>query len=302
MTTFSGTSITVNGVLTDTQGNPEDAVGKLALVVVDPEGKKQTLNEGEIHHDGTGLYHGVVEAAVRGLWNYRWEDEGHVADEGSFQIETSFDQGEEPDLTDLRVLVPRARRACEGPYGAPESKPVLTDSQVYAMVADAFGEIVLYSGSLFGHELEVKERDPLVGFPTAWKTATMLNEWEGAVIVNQTALDYFFHLFRDMKISQSIKNEGTEWTYSLSANVLRNYLETLKSQRDMALEGIRKHKPVYDLYASNIRVRDQATVGILEWWDTVSPGLTGTVGVPGGQEAAVIPWTPGWSGPGFSPE
>lgn len=295
---FSGTSITVNGVLTDSNGNPEDAVGELSLIVIDPEGNEQKLTGGEISHDGLGLYHAVVEAEKRGLWNYRWEDEGHVADEGSFQIETSFDQGKAPDLTDLRVLVPRARRACEGPYGAPDSKPTLTDNQVYQMVADACGEIILYAGSVFGHELEVKERDPLVGFPTAWKTSSQLSEWEGAVIVNQAALDYFFHLFRDMKVSQSIKNEGTEWTYSLSANVLRNYLETLKAQRDMALEGIRRHKPVYDLYASNIRVRDIATVATLEWWANDAGSVGGIGGIPGGQEAAVIPWPSGWGGPG----
>lgn len=281
---------------------PENAGAEtLTLKVVDPTGVESVYNQGEITNIGTGKYEKDVLANVSGLWNYRWMVNGEVAEEGTFEVESAFDQGESPDLTDLRVLVPAARRACEGPYGPPIGKQALSTSTVYAMVADGCAEIILFTGSLFSHELEVKERDPLVGFPTAWKTEVKLNEWESTAIISQVALDYFFHLFRDMKVSESLKNEGTEWSYALSANVIKNYLENLQAKREMALEGIRLHHPVYDLYASNIRVRDQATVAILEWWDTVSPGLTGAVGVPGGQESAVIPWTPGWTGPGFTP-
>jgi hypothetical protein len=205
-----------------------------------------------------------------------------------------------PDLTDLMVLVPRARRYIEGPYGPPPNRPSLDDSVIYNMVADATADIILYSGNLFGHALIVKSRDPTAGFPTAWQTDAVLDEWESSVITAQTALNYFFFLFRDMKVSQAIKNEGTEWQYSLSANVIRDYIGELQQRRDLALAGLQKHHPTLDRYASNIRVRDQATVAVLEWWDNVSPGLGGA-GMPGGQEAAVIPWTPGWTGAGFTP-
>ena len=203
------------------------------------------------------------------------------------------------DLKDLMVLVPRARRYIEGPYGAPPNRPTLQDAQIYAMVADACADIILFAGSLFGHELLVKARDPTAGYPTAWSTDTVLDEPEGSVIMCQTALNYFFFAFRDLKTSETIQNEGTQWSYTLSANVLRDYLNDLQSRRDMALKGLRSWHPVIDRYASNIRVRDQATVALLEWW---SSNVGDRVpGLPGGQEAAVIPWTPGWSGPGFTP-
>lgn len=201
------------------------------------------------------------------------------------------------DLTDLNVTVPRARRACEGPFGAPNGLPSLTDGQLYAMVADACSEIILFTGSLFGHQLKVTARDVDAGYPTAWSTEVMLDEWEVALIITQTALDYYFHVFRDMKTSESIKNEGTEWSFTLSANVLRGYLDSLKEQRDMAMAGLQKHHPLMDRFASNIRVRDQATVAMLEWWarDTVSGN-----GIPGGQEAYVVPYVAGWfPGSGF---
>lgn len=203
------------------------------------------------------------------------------------------------DLTDLAVLIPWARRACEGPYGPPAGQVTLADDVVYPMIADACSEIILFSGSLFGHCLAVTARDPLAGYPTQWKTDEVLNQWEGAVIICQTALDYWRFLFRDTKTTLAIKNEGTEYSYTMSAQVIGGYLRQLASDRDKAIDGLRAHNIVLDRYASNIRVRDQATVAVLEWWDTNSPDASGG-GMPGGQEAAVVPWTPGWSGPGFT--
>lgn len=208
--------------------------------------------------------------------------------------------GSGPSLTDLMVMVARARRYIEGPYGPPENRPPLMDGQIYAMVADACADIILITGNLFGHTLQVTARDPTVGFPTAWATEAVLDEWEVSVVTTQTALNYFFFLFRDLKISQAMSNEGTSWEYSLSANVIRDYIAELRGRRDLAIKGLRDHHPVIDKWYSNIRVRDQATVAMLEWWDRNSPG-SGGAGMPGGQEAGVIPWTPGWSGPGFTP-
>lgn len=289
---ITGTKATIKGVFRNEAGELADPEGPLTLEVVDPDGGVNTYNEGQVTRDSLGSFHKDVIATVSGLWNYRWLDEGQVADEGTFPAESVFDENGEPDLTDLRVLVPAAKRAMEGPYGSPQGRPELTNTQVYNMVADACADVILYSGNLFGHELEVKKRDPLVGFPTEWNTNTELTVWEGAVIVTQAALNYFFHLFRDLKTSEKVMNEGTSWEWTLSANVLKNYLETLKENRDKALEGLMKHHPVLDRYASNIRVRDQATVAVLEWWDTVSASTTGG-GLPGGQEAAVVPWFPG---------
>jgi hypothetical protein len=298
----TGSEALIPALLKNDKGEPADVIGELTLLVVQPDGTEKTFDLAEVTHLGTGEYNKAIVFKESGLWRYRWIDGEVVADEGTIEVESAFDEALAPDLTDLRVLVPQARRACEGPYGAPAGRPPLSESVIYGMVADACAEVILFSGTLFGHELLVKQRDPARGFPTEWKTAQTLNQWEGTIIICQVALDYFFHLFRDLKTSETLKNEGTEWTWALSANVLRNYLESLKEARDKALEGLRAHNPVLDTYASNIRIRDQATVGILEWWDTVSPGLSGSVGVPSGQEAGVIPWTPGWTGPGWSPE
>jgi hypothetical protein len=295
VTAITGSQVKISTALTDEANAPQDAgAGTLTLRVVSPSGISKTYAMDELEHGAadSGDYWLFLIANESGLWNYRWYVEKDVADEGTFTVESAFDHGLEPDLLDLRVLVPAARRAMEGPYGAPAGTTALSNEQVYQQVADACADVILYAGTLFGHELLVKARDPLVGFPTEWKTDTELSLWEGSVIVNQAALDYFFHLFRDFKTSETIQNEGTQWTYELSANVLRSYLETLKDNRDKAIAALRLHHPVLDQYASNIRVRDQATVAVLEWWDNVSPGISGG-GLPGGQEASVVPWFPG---------
>lgn len=297
-TTTTGSQVKIKTVLRDEEGNPEDSSGDaLSLRVFGPDGGESKFNEGEIDHPGpAGEYSKHILANVSGLWHYRWYVNNNVADEGVFYAESEWDAatGEkpEPDLTDLRVLVPAARRAMEGPYGPPLGKPALSAEQIYQALADACAQVILYSGSLFGHELLVKGRDPLVGFPTEWQTDKMLTPWESAVVVTQAALDFIFHIFRDLRTSQTIQNEGTQWSYELSPGVIKNYLETLKDARDKALDGLREHNPVLDIYASNIRVRDQATVAVLEWWDTNSPGLSGA-GLPGGQEASIVPWFPG---------
>lgn len=295
---FTGSQVKIKTGLTDLTGAPEDAQpNTLSLAVVAPSGAVSRYLQAAIEHGSVGEYWKWVLANESGLWHYRWYVEKDVADEGEFDVESAFDGVTgtviaAPDLTDLRVLVPAARRAMEGPYGPPAGKPALSTEQVYQIVADACANVILYAGSLFGHELKVKKRDPLAGFPTEWQTSEELSIWEGAVIVNQAALDYVFHLFRDFKTSETIQNEGTQWTYELSPGVIKNYLETLKDARDKAIAALRLHHPVLDQYASNIRIRDQATVAVIEWWDNVSPSITGG-GLPGGQEATSIPWFPG---------
>lgn len=257
---------------------------------------------------GSGIYRFAGTApALPGAYVLVWDTGGVTPIYSSELMQVQPGSGYTPvgdittvaDLSDLAVLVPWARRACEGPFGPPAGLGTLLDSQLYPMVADACAEIILFSGSLFGHTLVVAGRDPVAGYPIQWKTSEVLDQWEAAIVICQVALDYYFHVFRDMKTSETITNEGTEWSYTLSANVIRSYVQSLQDQRDLALAGLKKHHPVIDRYASNIRVRDQATVAMLEWWDNKSPGVGGA-GIPGGQEAAVIPWTPGWSG-GWSP-
>lgn len=284
---------------------PTGLVGTLTVEILNQDQTVHTAPTSEgIAESAAGVYASTVVAPLElGAYLVRWNTGAGTFDQDLHVIAQPAPVGEGiepaplepnagPDLRDLRVLVPRARRATEGPWGAPLGKTSLTDDQLYDMVADACAQVILDSGTLFGHEIVVTERDETVGFPKAWRTDAVLTEWESTILSIQTALNYYFFLFRDMKTSETIKNEGTEWTYTLSANVIKNYLESLRAERDKALAGLQLHKPILTRYVSNIRVRDQATVAVLEWWDTQSPGFSGG-GLPSGQDAGVVPFING---------
>lgn len=294
-----GSVTTLNADLTDFGGTQEDA-SAIHWLVRDPAGV-ETDRSGDVVHDGLGLYHLDVLLDTAGVWYWRVVTEGFVvAAEGEIVVESDYAIVPDPRApTDLRVLVPRARRYCEGPYGPPQKRPSLSERQLYEMVADACGDIILFTGNLFGHKLLVTQRDARAGFPTRWATDSVLEEWECALLTTQVALNYWFFVFRDLKMSQTIKNEGTEFAYTISVNITRDWVASLRAARDAAINGLMRHHPVIDRFTSNIRVRDQATVAVLEWWDHNSRAIVGS-GLPGGQEASVVPWTPGWSGPGFT--
>lgn len=292
-----GSMVQLTADLSDLAGTLEEA-SAVHWLVRDPSGV-ETDRSADVANPSTGVYTLAVSGDAPGDWHWRVVTEGLVvAADGWFRVVDDYAIiGDPRNPVDLHVLVPRARRYCEGPYGPPQGKSPLLDSQLYEMSADACADIILLTGSLFGHQLLVTGRDSRVGFPTAWATEVVLEEWEAALVTTQTALNYWFFTFRDLRTTLSIKNEGTEYGYTLSANVMRDYIAQLRAARDAAIAGLKLHHPVMDRFASNIRVRDQATVAVLEWWDTNSTDRGG--GMPGGQEAAVIPWTPGWSGDGF---
>lgn len=262
---INGSQTTIRSNLTDeTTGLPADATGALSLIVITPSGLEKVYNEGEIAHIGTGKYQRAILGNENGLWHYRFIDEHNVVEEGTFEVESVFLPEGPPDLTDLRVLVPKARRACEGPFGPPPNLPTLTDEQIYQMVADACGDVLVLTGSFFGHQLLVKKRDPLVGFPTDWRTEVELTEAEGGVIVAQAAINYIFHLFRETKTNETIKDEGQEWTWQRSANLLVLQVKQLTEARDKAIEMLeRMHAPM-ESWISTVAERDKLAAIYLE--------------------------------------
>ena len=146
------------------------------------------------------------------------------------------------DLRDTQVLIPRVRRALEGPDALMGSAAVassdLSDDQINDVVADAIADVIFYSGGLFGHTLEVTARDATYLAPTAWLVDPALTDAEATVIVAQAALNYFFSWAKTIKTSQRIADEGQEWEYSLSAQLLVEQIKALREARDRALEQL----------------------------------------------------------------
>lgn len=173
----------------------------------------------------------------------------------------------------VRELIPRVRRAIEGVGNTVDS---LSDDEVLAVTADAISNIIFYTNGRWGHAINVLERDSSTNAPTEWEIVPDLEPAEETVIVAQAALDHFFHVLRTVKTQETIRNEGSEWSYSFSANALSEQLKLLRDARDEALEilsGV--NQGITARYQSFIAVRDSAVSAVIEPW---------TGGGVGGQE------------------
>lgn len=172
------------------------------------------------------------------------------------------------DPADLKELIPRTRRAIAGPAG----DATLTDDQVLALIADAVAEVVFYTGGLFGHTLIVTGRDTSYNAPNAWAVDPALEDAEATVVVATAALGFFFHEFRDLKVHETITNEGAAWDYDLSANLVLEQMKALRAQRDTALEAVMRAHPVPAVWINLIEARDYVTAHAIEPWLTGAGG------------------------------
>lgn len=174
------------------------------------------------------------------------------------------------ELNDTRVLIPRVRRALEGPDTPSGSGAVaagnMSDDAVNAIIADAIAGIIFYTGGLFGHTLDVEERDDDYLAPIAWSVDPELTEAEGTVIVAQAALDYLFTYLRGFKVSQRISDEGQEWEYDHSAQVVAEQIKALRAARDEAIAQLTEDNPSLVDWISTVAVRDAETSQMIEPW------------------------------------
>ena len=173
---------------------------------------------------------------------------------------------------DVRALVPRVRRAIEGPVPLAASE-ALTESQVEALAADCVADIILLTSGDWGHKLEVSERDPQTDAPLHWGVTPELELEEESVVAAQAAVTYFFHVFRDRKVSERIRNEGVEWEWATSGALLRDHIKSLMDQRDAALAALKADHPALARFVSVLEVRDPLMSAVLEPW--VGGGLGG---------------------------
>lgn len=169
---------------------------------------------------------------------------------------------------DVRVLIPETRRALDGPTatGSASVSASLTDDQVKNLIADAAADILLLSGgsSVFGHALEVTATDPGYGAPEEWAINPDLDLAERRVIVAQAALAYFYVKARDLKVAESIEDEGQKWSYSLSAQFIRDQLKYLIDARDRALEALTAQHPSVEAWVDFVHERDSVAWAYLD--------------------------------------
>lgn len=176
---------------------------------------------------------------------------------------------------DIRILVPRVRRALEG-AGTPE---VLTGDAIKDIVADAIASVILYSSGSFGKDLNVTDTDEDTGAPSEYETSEALTLAEQTMIASQAALDYFFFQYGGVKISERVTDEGSTWEYGLSATLLRDQLKHLIAERDAALEEVSADSGAsLEKYSSFLQVRDAVVAERIEPWTTRETDVPGAFG------------------------
>jgi hypothetical protein len=170
------------------------------------------------------------------------------------------------DLSDVRVLIPRMRRALDGPEatGSAAVSAKLSDDQVTAVIADAIADVIFYSSGAFPHKLEVVERDTAYMAPSAWKTDTPMSEDEQSVIVAQAALNYFLNSLSNLKSSETLKEADREWTWAISASALAERVKELRAQRDKAVELLTAQNVIAEAWINTLEVRDRYTDMLIE--------------------------------------
>lgn len=165
---------------------------------------------------------------------------------------------------DVRELIPRVRRAIEGPV--PLTSGGLTNDQILAWTADALADIILLSVGAWPHALIVTGRDTDTNAPSEWAVDPEMRTDEETVVASQAALTYFFHEFKDGKVSEAITNEGQSWDWSKSATLLKDQFAMLREERDLALSALVRENPPLARFVSLLEVRDRLAAVHLEPW------------------------------------
>jgi hypothetical protein len=280
----AGATVTVNVTFASV---PPD----VSLRVRDPDDNLTTYDSGDVTQDSPTEFHMDFVALIPGEWDYLWTDGvGSAASEGAFLVNPNRTLSEAvTDLRDLRTLIPRARRVLDGPHATSEhaAASTMTDEEILGVIADAVANVILYTGAGFGVSLEVVSRDPFYMAPNAWRTSTAMTTQEESVVICEALIDYYVAGLQQTKVRETIKDEGQEWTYELSANLLRDQLKLLMDARDRALAAIADQSNL-DEYVSFIAERDAVVATLIEPW-----GPAG--GLRGGMELIDVRsgWLPG---------
>jgi hypothetical protein len=171
------------------------------------------------------------------------------------------------DLKDIRVLIPRMRRALDGPEATSSAvSGVMSDEQVGNAIADSIASVIFYTNGGWGRKLIVTERDSYYMAPIAWETDEPLGDDEATAVIAQAALDHFHFALSEMKTSETLRNEGEEWQWAISASALAERIRNLRALRDEAIAKLMSQGNVAEEWVNTLAIRDQYTDALIEPW------------------------------------
>lgn len=263
------------------EGAATGMAGTIGVRIENTDGTNQTprTTSGivEIEPD-SGVYTVTLTApTTRGKYIVLWDDGAPTPEYAPEELTVTSTLPEDweglspeavTDPRDVRVLIPRMRRALDGPTATSSAavSSTLNDSELTNVIADAIASVIFYSGSAWGKTLEVTERDGYYLSPVSWRTSEELTEPEGTVIVAQAAIDYWHNELVTMKTQERIADEGQEWSYSISASAVSERIKALQKARDEAIALLSAGSGENEAWESFIAVRDSQVSALIEPW------------------------------------
>jgi hypothetical protein len=167
-----------------------------------------------------------------------------------------------PDLTDVRIFIPRIRRELDPgtPYASAASG--YTDDVLKDVAADSVNEISLVVGPVsFPYIVYVSSATPA--------SATAPQDWEyntdpavpllyHGLIAVQAAINQLYVDAQSFKTMERIADEGSTWEWQKSANLLQQRINILLQRRKDMIDRIVKDNPElsYDSFENLLSIRE----------------------------------------------
>jgi len=137
-------------------------------------------------------------------------------------------------------MIPLVRRALDPGVASAFAAANYTDDMIKDVTADAVSNISLCVGSDFPYTLSVTQRNAITNYPEEFDVSPEM-PYEVQVLVSiQAAINACVGTLNELKTKESIKDEGSDWSYEKSSAVIRDKLRALMADRDNAIKNLKQ--------------------------------------------------------------
>jgi len=169
-----------------------------------------------------------------------------------------------PNLDDVRILIPRIRRALDPSAPSATAASGYADDQIKDLAADAIGMLVMVGGTDFPFTLEVSSRNIVTNYPEEYITVPELPIEVQNLVAYQAAIEQCVSELKDLKTKEKISDEGSSWEWEKSSAIIRDKIKSLQDMRDRALARLSRENFATDIFINILEERDLQVDRLIE--------------------------------------
>jgi len=159
------------------------------------------------------------------------------------------------DPQDVRIMTPQIRRSLEP--GVASGDSIYTDDDIKFFAADAVSLLILCGGIDFPYSLVVASAD-VNNYPVEYKTNPALPIEVQALVSLQASIQQTLHeLNTNLKMSETIQDEGSKWDYKKSVALLKDKLKAMISDRDKIMDQINRSQAIGISFINILETRNE---------------------------------------------